>query len=177
MKTYLSLNLAFIALLFVNVAALAEQTLSPVADQPQAPEFELKDMDGNLKTLAYYSGKPVIINFWATWCPPCRAELPSMNRGWEKIKDEDIAMLAINVGEDEDTVFAFMGNYPIEFDLLLDRTGDIVNHWPVKGLPTTFVLDPQGRIIYRAIGGREWDSDALLNKVRALKSSSTAPSL
>lgn len=170
MKTNLSINLAFVALLLVNITAMAEQSLSPVPDKPQAPEFELKDMDGNLRTLASYRGKPVIINFWATWCPPCRAELPSMNRGWEKIKDEGIAMLAVNVGEDEDTIFMFMGNYPIEFDLLLDHSGEIVKQWPVKGLPTTFVLDPEGRIVYRAIGGREWDSDTLLNTVRALKS-------
>jgi len=159
-----------VALFLFSIAAPAKQTLTLIPDKPQAADFELKDMDGELRTLADYQGKPLIINFWATWCPPCRAELPSMNRGWEKIKDEGIAMLAVNVGEDEDTIFMFMGNYPIEFDLLLDHSGEIVKQWPVKGLPTTFVLDPEGRIVYRAIGGREWDSDTLLDMVRGLKS-------
>lgn len=139
-------------------------------DKPiPAPDFSLVDMDGETHTLASYKGKPLIINFWATWCPPCRAELPSMNRGWAKIKDEGIAMVAVNVGEDEDTIFAFSGDYPIDFTVLLDKSGEIINKWPIKGLPTTFVLDKQGKLVYRAIGGREWDSDELLNIVRDLK--------
>ncbi|MBG7610365.1 MAG: redoxin domain-containing protein, partial [Anaerolineae bacterium] len=69
----------------------------------------------------------------------------------------------------EDTIFAFTGDYPIDFDLLLDTSGEIIAKWPIKGLPTTFVLDADGRLVYRAIGGREWDSDELLDKVRALK--------
>ena len=156
-------------LLFFSSALHAAQSLTPMPDKPLAPDFKLADMDGELRTLASYRGKPLIINFWATWCPPCRAELPSMNRGWNKIKDQGIAMLAVNVGEDEETIFMFTGDYPIEFDLLLDRSGDTIKEWPVKGLPTTFVLDPQGRIVYRAIGGREWDADSLLDKVRELK--------
>lgn len=141
-------------------------TLNPAI---AAPDFTLTDMDGETHSLASYKGKPVIINFWATWCPPCRAELPSMNRAWKKIKDEGIEMLAVNVGEDEDTIFAFMGNYPIDFTVLLDESGKIINNWPIKGLPTTFVLDKDGKLVYRAIGGREWDSDTLLDMVRKLK--------
>ena len=141
-------------------------TLNPATP---APDFTLTDMDGETHTLASYQGKPVIINFWATWCPPCRAELPSMNRAWKKIKDEGIEMLAVNVGESEDTIFAFMGDYPIDFTVLLDESGEIINNWPIRGLPTTFVLDKQGNLVYRAIGGREWDSDELLNIVRQLK--------
>jgi peroxiredoxin len=169
MKKNLIFSLMFIALYLLSLAAVAAQSLTLIPEKPLAPDFNLTDMDGELRTLKDYRGKPVIINFWATWCPPCRAELPSMNRGWNKIKDEGIAMLAVNVGEDEETIFMFMGDYPIEFGLLLDRSGEIVKQWPVKGLPTTFVLDPEGRIVYRAIGGREWDSDILLDMVRGLK--------
>ena len=78
-------------------------------------------------------------------------------------------MIAINVGEDEDTIFAFSGEYPIDFTVLLDQSGDEIKKWPIKGLPTTFVLDPSGRIIYQAIGGREWDDDLILDKVRQLR--------
>jgi peroxiredoxin len=92
-----------------------------------------------------------------------------MNRAWEKVKDDGIEMIAINVGEDEDTIFAFSGEYPIDFTVLLDESGTGINQWPVKGLPTTFVIDPQGRIIYQAVGSREWDDDALLDKVRELR--------
>jgi peroxiredoxin len=92
-----------------------------------------------------------------------------MNRAWEKIKNDGIEMLDINGGEDEDTIFAFSGEYPIDFTVLLDESGTEINKWPIKGLPTTFVIDPDGKIIYQAIGGREWDDDKLLDKVRALK--------
>lgn len=156
-------------LLFFCSTVFSAELLTVIPSKPQPPGFKLADMDGEIITLAHYRGRPVIINFWATWCPPCREELPSMNRAWEKIKDEDIAMVAINVGEDEDTIFAFMGDYPINFDLLLDTSGEIIAQWPIKGLPTTFVLDVDGRLVYRAIGGREWDNDELLDKVRSLK--------
>jgi peroxiredoxin len=149
--------------------AAAEQRLSAIPDRPQAPDFALKDIDGKTHRLSDYRGRLVIVNFWATWCPPCRKEMPSMQRAWETIEREGIAMLAVNVGEDEDTIFAFTANYPVEFPLLMDRDSKVVQQWPVRGLPTTFVVDPQGRLAYRAIGGREWDDPQLLDQVRALK--------
>ncbi len=158
--------------IFISQFALtlhAEQSLTPLTDKKHAPELVLLDMDGVKHDLRAYRGKPVIINFWATWCPPCRRELPSMNRAWKKIKDEGIVMLAVDVGEDEDTIFTFMADYPIDFTVLLDSRGEVSAKWPVVGLPTTFVLDKEGRLVYRAIGGREWDEDSLLDKVRALK--------
>lgn len=160
-----------VSLLFMMTSCNAKpsQSLTALKDKPKAPSFKLIDMDDVTHTLAEFKGKPVIINFWATWCPPCREELPSMNRAWKKVKDDGIAMIAINVGEDEDTIFAFSGEFPIDFMVLLDEKGEEINKWPIKGLPTTFVLDPQGRIVYQAVGGREWDDDDLLNKVRALK--------
>lgn len=143
--------------------------LTALPDRPPAPDFELSDDSGEIYSLASFRGKPVIINFWATWCPPCREELPSMNRAWDKIKNEGIEMIAVNVGEDEDTIFSFMGEYPINFRVLLDQDAEVSSTWPIKGLPTTFVIDKEGRLAYRAIGGREWDDDKLLDMVRALK--------
>ncbi len=145
------------------------QTLTPVDPPLPAPPTRLTDLDGNPHSLAELRGKPVIVNFWATWCPPCRAEMPAMNRAWARIVKEGIALVAIDVGEDEDTVFAFTGEVPVDFPIWLDRDGGKVAAWPVRGLPTTFVLDPQGRIVYRAIGGRDWNDDALLDKIRALR--------
>ena len=91
-----------------------------------------------------------------------------MERAWEHLQQEGIAMLGINVGEDEDTVFLFTADYPVSFPLLLDRDSSVIESWPVRGLPTTFVLDPDGRIVFQAIGGREWDDANLLQSVRAL---------
>lgn len=134
-----------------------------------APDFNLVDLDGVQHKLTDYRGKPVIINFWATWCPPCREELPSMNRAWQKVKDEGIAMIAINVGESEEDIFVFNGDYPIDFTVLLDTSSEVIETWGVKGLPTTFVLNSKGELVYRAVGGRAWDTDTILDKVRSLQ--------
>ena len=154
-------------LLSWSASAYSEQLLTPYKGPQPAPDFELVDVDGDKHRLSDYRGKPLIINFWATWCPPCREEMPSMNRAWHKVKD-DVSMLAINVGEDEDTIFIFSADYPIDFPVLLDSSGAVIREWPVKGLPTTFVLDREGNIRYTAVGAREWDDDALLEIVKGL---------
>jgi len=157
-----------LATVFSTVHA-ARESLTEVDGFPLAGDFTLPDMDGKTHKLSDLRGKTVIINFWATWCPPCRAELPSMNRAWAKLKYDDIIMIAINVGENEDTIFSFMGDYPIDFLLLMDQNSQLTESWPVKGLPTTYIIDPLGRLHYRAIGSRDWDAENLLNKLRALQ--------
>ncbi len=144
------------------------QTLTTLPDRPPAPAFTLPDADGATHRLSDYHGRVLIVNFWATWCPPCREEMPSMQRAWEQLKDAGIAMLAINVGEDEDTIFAFTASYPVEFPLLLDQDSTVVRRWAVVGLPTTFVVAPDGTLAYRAIGGRAWDDPAIMDRVRRL---------
>jgi peroxiredoxin len=152
-----------------SAAQQAGKGLTPLVDQPPAPDFSLVDMDGEVYRLSDLRGRVVIVNFWATWCPPCREEMPSMQRAWEQLEAEGIVMLGINVGEDEDTIFEFTANYPVDFPLLLDRDSKIIGQWPVRGLPTTYVVDPDGRLVYQAIGSREWDDPALLSLVRALQ--------
>ncbi len=159
------------AFLFVllSVQSLIASELTPVDQSLDGLEFTLKDMDGNTHKLSDYKGKTLIINFWASWCPPCREEMPSMERAWQKIKNDNIVMLAINVGEDEDTIFTFLGDYPVSFTILMDSTGEVTEHWPIKGLPTTYVVSPEGKLVYRAIGGREWDNNEILDQIRKLK--------
>jgi peroxiredoxin len=147
----------------------ADQRLTPITGNVPAPDFELLDTNGKTHRLSDYRGRPVIINFWTTWCPPCREELPSMNRAWKQLEKEGIAMLAINMGEDEDTIFIFSADYPTDFPILMDQSGEVIASWPVKGLPTTYVIAPDGNIAYRAIGSREWDDKDLLDTIRALK--------
>jgi len=171
MKTGLVRLLLATLLLTAMHPALAQRPgkgLTPLLDKPYAPDFELTDIDGKVHRLSDYRGKVLIINFWATWCPPCREEMPSMQRAWNALKPEGLVMLAINVGEDEDAIFQFTGRYPVSFPLLMDSGSMVIGKWPVRGLPTTFVVDPQGRLVFRAIGGREWDDAALLDLVRAL---------
>ena len=144
--------------------------LTPLPSLPRAPEFSLRDADGKSHRLSQHRGKVVLINFWATWCPPCRHEMPSMQRAWDRLRGEDFMVLAVNVGEDEDTVFAFSfaTGVTLDFPILLDRDSAAIKAWPVRALPTSFILDREGRIVYRAVGGREWDDPRLLEKIRAL---------
>jgi peroxiredoxin len=134
-----------------------------------APAFSLMDLNEAVHTLDDYKGKPLIVNFWATWCPPCREEMPSMERAWQQIEPEGIAMIGINVGEDFDTVFGFTAEIDVSFPLLLDTDTQVTGAWPIVGLPTTYVLNPEGELVYRFIGAREWDDKALLDAVRDLR--------
>jgi peroxiredoxin len=155
-------------LALVAMPLYAGQSMTAVPGKVAAPDFELSDTDGQTHRLSDYRGKTVIINFWTTWCPPCREEIPSMNRAWRELADEDVMILAINMGEDEDTIFVFTADYPADFPFLLDQDGAVIAEWPVKGLPTTYVVAPDGSIAYRAIGGREWDDPVFLEQIRAL---------
>jgi peroxiredoxin len=164
---------AMLASWFVLCAAQAAgndaaQTLSPLPKPFAAPDFTLPGEDGKTYRLSDYRGKVVVLNFWATWCPPCRYEMPSMERAHKKVQGEKIVLLAINVGENEDRVFEFTGQYPVTFPLLLDTEGAVIRKYPVIGLPTTFVVDPRGIVTYRAIGGRDWDDEILLAQLRKL---------
>jgi len=156
-------------LLLVTGLAQAGESLTPVPGNLPAPDFELRDTEGRLHRLSDYRGKTVILNFWATWCPPCREEIPSMNRAWQQLQQEGVVMLGVNTGEDEDTIFVFTADYPAAFPLLLDRDGAVIARWPVKGLPTTYIIAPDGTIAYRAIGGRNWDDAGILDTLRALQ--------
>lgn len=91
-----------------------------------------------------------------------------MQRAWEQLKDEGVEMWAINVGESDDEIFQFSADYPVDFPLLLDLDSSVTDQWPVIGLPSTFIVDTEGRIAYRAIGGREWDAPELLEQIRTL---------
>lgn len=168
LSSYSALGILLLLLVAFGVAEPLSSLIS-VPAKPQAPNFELMDMDDEIHKLSDFKGSPVIINFWASWCPECRHELPSMNRAKEKLKNSGVKMIAINVGESEETIFSFAGKYPINFLVLRDETAKEAKKWSIIGMPTTFVIDAEGRIVYQAVGPRTWDSDVLLDKIRALE--------
>lgn len=155
-------------LLLCNVALGQGQGLTPLPGRVMAPDFTLLDTNGKTHRLSDYRGRTVIINFWTTWCPPCREEIPSMNRALKQLEPDAVVMLGINMGEDEDTIFLFTADYPTDFPMLMDSDGAVIADWPVKGLPTTYVVAPDGTLAYRAIGGRAWDEPELLEQIRTL---------
>lgn len=139
------------------------------APQP-APALKLKGLDGQLHDLAQLKGRVVLINFWATWCPPCRREMPSMERLSQALKGEAFSVLAVDVGEDPDTIDAFTSQLDatLGFPILLDTRSRAMQAWKVAGLPTTFLVDKQGRIVASAIGGREFDHPEIVRAIREL---------
>ena len=147
------------------LAALGHE-LNPVAAPYPAPDFTLEDMDGEPHTLSALRGKVVVLNFWASWCGPCREELPSLEALYQALKDKGLVVLGINEWESPDHVFSYMGQLAVEpsFPILFDRESKVAERYGIRGLPTTLVVDRQGRVVYRAIGGRNFDHP----KVRAL---------
>ena len=168
----LSVKIIIIYLLAGSVGVAADQAKSiyQIEKKSIAADFTLKDVEGKSHKLSDYRGKVVMINFWATWCPPCRYELPSMQRAYEKLKRSDVEFLAINLGEDADTIFTFTADYPVTFPLLMDLDSSVSNMYPVIGLPTTYFVNPEGYLVYRAIGSREWDEKQMLDKIMSIKS-------
>ena len=148
--------------------ALASEALTPIPSRPVSPDFELSDLDGHRLRLSAFKGYIVVVNFWATWCPPCRAEIPSMQRAWTILKEKNVVMLAVHVGGDEDKVWSFLSDKEVDFPVLMDGDSRVSRQWPVVGLPTTFIIDPQGRMALRAIGGRKWDDPDILATILSL---------
>jgi thiol-disulfide isomerase/thioredoxin len=145
-------------------------SLTELKPPKPAPDFTLKDMDGKPHSLKDYRGRVLLVNFWATWCPPCRREMPSMERLQQHFKGKSFSVLAINQQEDADRIFEFTGALrpAPSFPILLDGDTKVATAYGVKGLPVSFVLDGQGRITHRAIGGREFDHPELIATLAAL---------
>ncbi len=158
----------FLFFSFATSANLSTELIE-IEHKPIAPRFNLPDMQDESRELTDYLGKPVIISFWATWCPPCRKEIPYFNRAWEKLKNDEIEMLFVNINEGKETIEAYTKDHPIKLKILRDEGAGQLKNWNMTGLPTTFVIDPEGRVVYQAMGERAWDSDDILDKVRALR--------
>jgi len=160
-------------LLVLNVQAAKlpplSHSLTPLKAPVAAPELKLKDIDDELVDISKLKGKVLVINFWATWCPPCRREMGSLERLHLATESQDIVVLAVNVGENVDSVFSFLGTVEPQpsFSMLFDSDAGNMEPWGVKGLPTTYVVDPDGFIRYRAVGGREFDHPELMKKVKS----------
>jgi thiol-disulfide isomerase/thioredoxin len=160
---------AFLLLIALPAAAqsAASRGLTPAPGRPAAPEIALSDVDGKPVKLSELRGTVVLVNFWATWCPPCRTEIPSLTRLQKLFKPERLRVLAVNIGEDEETVFGFVPDPG--FTILLDLKSASLHSWQVRILPSTFVVDAEGRIALKAVGGREFDDPAIVTQLRELQ--------
>jgi peroxiredoxin len=132
-------------------------TVKAVTPGNPAPDFQLQDSNGNLVSLSALRGKVVLVNFWATWCPPCRAEMPSMEKLNKAMAGEDFVMLAVNVEENgRITVAEFLKNNLHTFPVLYDDKGVVQKLYGVYKFPESFVITKQGIIDDKVIGAIDW---------------------
>ena len=171
-----------IPVLFMIAAAMAQPSwareLKPVTP-PHAPAtpLQLPDIQGKMHALSDYKGKVVLVNFWATWCPPCRAEMPSMQRLKQHMAGKPFAILAIDMGETEAEVRSFlheMKSANIDFTILLDKEGKELKTWKISVFPTSFVIDADGKLRYSLLGATEWDEYDAVHKIEGLLPAQTA---
>ena len=166
MKTIPITFFAIICLVLTQAAASGE--LSPYTAQPGSTTFDLPDVKGQQHSLEDYRGQVVLVNFWASWCPPCIQEMPGLERLRQMLKDQPFEILAINVGERKYKVWKFVKLISFELPVLLDTRKDTFDSWGASVLPTSFLLDKQGRIRYRVQGDIEWDNENVISLIETL---------
>jgi len=142
--------------------------LQPYKGNPLPPPLQLLDLDGRTQDLAQLRGRVVLVNFWASWCPPCVREMPSMQRLKEKLADRPFTILAVNMAEPDKDVRVFLSKMNVDFPVPMDRDGAVLKSWKVFVFPTSFVLDAKGNIRLGVFGEVEWDSPEVMEKVVGL---------
>ena len=134
-----------------------------------APNFTFPGLDGKKVNLADYKGKVVLLNIWATWCAPCVAEMPSMEKLYQELKDEGFEILAVSVDESgAEAVNPFMEKHKLGFPVLLDTKGDIKTLYQATGIPESFIIDGEGIIVEKIIGPRDWAASSAIRYFRNL---------
>ncbi len=133
-----------------------------------APALEAQDLNGAPKTLADYRGKVVLLNFWASWCPPCLREMPSMERLRLKMAGRPLEIVALDSAETAAEVNAYLSKMKLGFPILLDPDGSNTRRWKVFALPTSFLLDADGRVRYVYTGPTEWDEGEALQVIETM---------
>jgi len=126
--------------------------------QVEAQDFSLQILGGESADLSSYKGKVVLLNFWATWCPPCRQEMPSMETLYQRYKNNGLEMLAVNLRENSNVVRQFIQRNSYTFPVMLDTNGRVGAMYGIEAIPTTFILDKEGNIIGRLVGSIYWDT-------------------
>lgn len=142
--------------------------LKAIAGKPMAKELVVPDLEGTIHDLKDYKGKALLVNFWATWCPSCIREMPSLQQLHEELMDEPFEILAVNVGEPHDVVEKFVDPWMLEFPILLDRHGKYLRLWEIHAFPTTLILDTEGRLRYSFYGALEWDDPEIVSLIEEL---------
>jgi len=159
-------KLAFLIMTGWLVLLIAGCGESPVASVGKpAPDFDTIDLNGDIWSLSKLKGKVVFVNFWATWCPPCREEMPSMQRLYTKLPKDKFEMIALYNKDKPELVKNFIAKLGITLPILDDQENIIGKRYGLTGLPETFIVDKQGMIREKYIGPAQWDSPEFVNMI------------
>jgi thiol-disulfide isomerase/thioredoxin len=161
------LRVAAICMMGFAAADLRATDLKPWTGGP-TPSLELRDLDNRLHRLADYRGKVVLVNFWATWCGPCRDEMPSIQELKRKLAGRPFVVLAVNLDEPESRVRKFLKEVRVDFTVLLDPERKVSKVWDARILPASFIVGADGRIRYSLIGEINWGHDLVVGRVAEL---------
>jgi cytochrome c biogenesis protein CcmG, thiol:disulfide interchange protein DsbE len=150
-------GLAILALAF-GVVWLQSSKYEPLTVGMPAPDFHLPDLEGKTRQLSDYRGKVVFLNFWATWCKPCKEEMPSMEILWENFKTEDFVMLGVSMDRvtTKKDIPSFIESMKLTFPILLDSWGQTDKRYKLMGVPETYIIDQNGILREKVIGPRDW---------------------
>ena len=148
---------------------LANLLVVPEVERQSAPDFVSENLRGGNTGLADYEGKIVLLNFWATWCMPCRAEMPGMETLWQKYKEQGLVVAAVSVDEgSRGRIETFSKLFDLSFPILLDPESKVSDLYKVSNMPTSFLIDRNGKIISRIVGTEEWASPEAIQLVEKL---------
>ena len=148
--------------------AFRELDLIRPSRQKAADDFTLPLTDGASFRLGQQRGKTVLVNFWATWCPPCREEMPALERLYRRHKDHGLVLVAISIDADPKVVMPYVSASKLTFPIALDPKAEVANKYGVRALPSSFVIDRDGTMAGLALGPRVWDNEAAHALVEAL---------
>lgn len=161
-------NMGTVLLLILSTYSQAAE-LKPYTGEMQPTNFMLKDMKGVTHQLSQYKNKVVLVNFWATWCPPCIEELPSLQRLQQLFKGKAFKILTIDIGEPAELVQPFLEQVgATDLTVLLDTQGKSHQDWNIYVFPTNFLLDRSGNIRYAAVGALNWDEPVVIDIINQL---------
>jgi peroxiredoxin len=134
-----------------------------------APGFSLRNLKGNRESLEKYRGQVVVLNFWATWCAPCRVEMPSFENLYRRYRSEGMTVLAITIDKNADAkIKSFVEEYGLSFPVLLDTKGEVERLYPSMTIPFTYVIDRDGRVVARVDGAKNWESEETFEAIEYL---------
>lgn len=146
-------------------ASVGVQRINPPFE---AEGFTLENLRGSMMSLRDFRGKVIFLNFWASWCGPCRIEMPAMELLWQVFQDDDFVILAVDVREEKDTVSSFIEKNDYTFPVLLDSRGKVANMYDLRAYPTSFLIDREGKVVGKAVGAREWASKDSFDLIKYL---------